>query len=228
MVCRRMTAKENIRYRVKRYISERCTNGEIITDFNAINFDELLSFRMKKMKKTPNYRGKYHQLKAAWQAFKGKNVKKNRLNVGLSYNRDIGGKIVAVKNISIGGKIDANMEDTGVVAERNAAKHPTCIERRLYIKEGANQKHKRKQFRFLTGIGSFINHACELHSNALPAKGLQEDKDWLGYIVAKRDISSGEEITITYNEDEPYPCRECERKKESTRNMLQQPLQAQI
>ena len=170
--------------------------------------------RKEKELKSNHIRAFKKQLACAWKQFVGVYIRHTRVNVGLSYQKEIGAKLVAMKFIRSGGKIDATLLESGIMTKVRAGNHPTCLERTLYIKNG---KRHRAQYRFVSGTGSFANHACEGHSNAVPGKGVLEDYDWKDCMVAKRDIKAGEEIMLTYSNEEPYPCKECTAKNSKKR-----------
>jgi hypothetical protein len=205
MAPNKRTKKETIRHRVREYLKKNCAEGQSICKINEIKFEDMLTRKEKELKSN-RLRNDIKQLAQAWKQFIGENIIHKRVNVGLSYQKGIGAKLVAVKPIGNGVKLDATLLESGIMTKVRAKNHPTCLERKLYIKK---IKNCRLQYRFITGTGSFINHACEDHSNVVPGKGVQEDQDWRNCIVAKRDIKVGEEIMLKYSDHEPYPCREC-------------------
>lgn len=69
--------------------------------------------------------------------------------------------------------------------------------------------HESHWHQLLLGPISFVNHACDQHANCVARWAKPDDKHDYKYVQAGKNISEGEELTITYADEVNLACRDC-------------------
>ena len=129
-------------------------------------------------------------------------------------NEEVGLGVTARMNLVAGASIyELNGESGTRLAKTIATDYVSSVEKVCNIKGGEEDEEDpehTKRYYALLGTVAFLNHACENCSNCYTCD--DEDPtgtmDWL-FVKTKRNISAGEELTVTYSDDCGYTCRTC-------------------